>query len=220
MACMIGSPRLAYQQGDHVCTLFASHEEQLVAATEYIRAGLARGERCLYVCCEHELSDFRAALESRGIDVATEEARGALLLVTKEEGHLKGGTFDPEKMIAMLDDAVKDTLDAGFTGLCAAGDMTWLLDEAPGSERLAEYEARLNRFYESHRALGLCLYNMKRLSPERLDHCLATHQFIRIDGPLLLSNPFYELPDIAMSRTAQPEGVYARIEQVVGQRAA
>ena len=34
---------------------------------------------------------------------------------------------------------------AGFSGLCAAGDMTWLLDEAPGSERIAEPAARPQR---------------------------------------------------------------------------
>lgn len=39
---MIGSPRLSYHEGDHVCTLFSSPEEQLQAAVEYIRGGLSR----------------------------------------------------------------------------------------------------------------------------------------------------------------------------------
>src|SRR5689334_5937658 len=73
-------------------------------------------------------------------------------------------------MIHMLHAAVKDALDAGFAGLCAAGDMSWLLDEADGSERIAEYEARLNEFYPSSRALGLCLYNRNRLPAATLDH--------------------------------------------------
>jgi len=30
------SPRLVYQQGDHVCTLFSSREEQVTAAIDYI----------------------------------------------------------------------------------------------------------------------------------------------------------------------------------------
>src|SRR5438270_4381383 len=141
---MIGSPRLSYQEGDHVCTLFYSPEEQLQAAVEYIRGGLARGERCLYVCCEHPVEDFRSALTERGIDAKAEEARGALLLLTKDQGHLCGGTFDPDRMIEMLNAAVQSALQDGFTGLCAAGDMSWILDGAPGSERLAEYEARLN----------------------------------------------------------------------------
>jgi hypothetical protein len=116
-------------------------------------------------------------------------------------------------MIAMLEAAVKDTLDAGFTGLCAAGDMNWILDGAPGTERLAEYEARLNRFYESHHALGLCLYNIGTTPPTALDHCLATHPVVRVDGPLLLSNPFYEVPEVAVGRKPKPSEVMGKVRQ-------
>jgi hypothetical protein len=203
-------PRFVYQQGDHICTLYSSPDEQLTAAIEYIREGLARGERCLYVCGEHDVPSFRAALRGAGIDVKTDEARGALLLLTKHDGHLKGGCFDPAAMIRMLETAVTDALDAGFNGLCAAGDMTWLLDEAPGSEKLAEYEAALNHFYRSNRALGLCLYR-RTMPAALLDHCLATHPVVRVEGPILLTNPFYELPETAMSRNARPEDVSRKI---------
>ncbi|SRR5581483_4327661 len=186
------SPRIQYQQGDHICTLYNDRDEQLAAAIEYLRGGLSRGERCLYVCCEHTPDEFREGLRAAGIDVAAEEARGALLLLTKHDGHLKGGSFDPDKMITMLHGAVQDALDAGFAGLCAAGDMSWLLDEADGSDRIAEYEAKLNAFYPTSKALGLCLYNRNRLPPETLDHSLATHPHVRVDGNILLENPFYE----------------------------
>ena len=99
---MTTAPRVVYQQGDHVCTLFSSEEEQLVAATDYIRQGLARGERCLYVCGEQTPEDFRRALNAVGIEAEYEENRGALVLLTKETGHLAGGTFSPSRMISML----------------------------------------------------------------------------------------------------------------------
>jgi hypothetical protein len=193
---------MQYRQGDHVCTLYSNRDEQLAAAIDYIRGGLARGERCLYVCCEHSPDEFRDGLRAAGIDVDAEEARGALLLITKREGHLAGGSFNPDKMITMLHAAVKDALDAGFEGLCAAGDMSWLLDEAPGSERISEYEARLNEFYPNSRALGLCLYNRNRLPAETLDHSMATHPHVRIAGNILLDNPFYEEPARAAARRA------------------
>ena len=193
---------MQYRQGDHVCTLYSNRDEQLAAAIDYIRGGLARGERCLYVCCEHSPDEFRDGLRAAGIDVDAEEARGALLLITKREGHLAGGSFNPDKMITMLHAAVKDALDAGFEGLCAAGDMSWLLDEAPGSERISEYEARLNEFYPNSRALGLCLYNRNRLPAETLDHSMAMHPHVRIAGNILLDNPFYEEPARAAARRA------------------
>lgn len=215
---MASSPRIVYQQGDHVCGLYATPEEQLTAAVEYIRAGLERGERCLYVCCEHELKEFRAALKRAGIQVAAEEKRGALVLLTKHEGHLQGGNFDPDRMISTLQAAVEDALRDGYTGLAAAGDMSWLLDEAPGSEKLVEYEARLNDFYKNNRALGLCLYNRTKLTDSALDHGIATHGYIRIEGPILLHNPFYEAPETAAGRTACPEEVGGKIRYIDAQQ--
>lgn len=217
---MIGSPRLSYHEGDHVCTLFASPEEQLNAAVEYIRGGLDRRERCLWVSCERPLPEFRAALKDADIDVEAEETRGALLLVDKDGGHLKGGSFDPDRMIAMLHQAVKDALDDGFTGLCAGGDMTWLLDGASGSERVVEYEVRLNHFYESNHAVGLCMYNVRTMPAALLDHCLATHPTVRMEGSILMENPFYELPEKAISRIAAPEDVDRKIEQLRSARRA
>lgn len=211
---MIGSPRLSYHEGDHVCTLFSSPEEQLLAAVEYIGAGLSRDERCLWVSCERPVAEFRAALKEAGIDVDAEEARGALVLLSRHEGHLQGGCFDPDRMIAMLHQAVKDALDAGFKGLCAGGDMSWLLEQAPGSERLAEYEARLNHFYQSNHALGLCMYNVTTMPPAILDDCLATHPVVRVEGPILLQNPFYELPEQAMSRIARPQDIDRKIQEL------
>jgi hypothetical protein len=203
--------RLVYVQGDHVCALYTTPEEQLAAAVDYIRQGLARGERCLYVVGEHDLTTFRDALAAGGIDVPAEEARGALILVTKHDAHLKGGAFDPRAMIDLLETAVNDALGAGFTGLCAAGDMNWVLDEAPGTERLAEYEAELNDFYRSSRALGLCLYR-RNLPNVVLDHCLATHAAVRVGGQILLTNPFYELPEIARTRVADPAAAEAKVQ--------
>jgi hypothetical protein len=210
----MSSPRMSYLEGDHVCTLFLSPEEQLVAAVEYIREGLAQGERCLYVCCDRGQDELRAALRHAGIAVDAEQARGALILLTKHEGHLQGGTFDPDRMIALLQRALKDALKAGYAGLRAGGDMSWLLDEAPGSEKLAEYEARLNHFFESNRAIGLCMYNVQRMPPAILDHCLATHKFVRMEGPILLSNPFYELPEDAVSRAAKPDDVVQKLRHL------
>jgi hypothetical protein len=114
-------------------------------------------------------------------------------------------------MIEMLNGAVQDALNSGFTGLCAAGDMTWLLDDAPGSEQVVEYEALLNHFYANNRALGLCQYNRNKLPAATLDHCLATHQWVRMEGPILLANPFYELPELAVSRVANPTGVESKL---------
>ena len=218
---MSDSRRIVYQQGDHICALYSTPEEQLAVAVDYIRGGLERGERCLYICCEHSIAEFREALKRSGIDVEHEEARGALILNSRYEAHLLGGIFDPDQMIPLLYRAVRDALDAGFAGLCAGGDMSWVLDQAPGTNRLPEYEARLNEFYRSNKALGLCLYNRNTLPSHILDHSMATHRHIHLEGPILLENPFYESADHAKYRNAAaPEIVTEKLDILEATRSA
>ena len=81
-----------------------------------------------------------------------------------------------------------------------------------GRDRRVEYEALLNHFYRNNRALGLCQYNRRRLPTATLDHGMATHPTVRIAGKMLLTNPFYELPEIAKNRSAKVDGVETRIE--------
>jgi hypothetical protein len=193
------SSRADYREGDHACTLFTTRREQVGAAAEFIRGGLALGQRCLYICCEQAPDEFREELREAGIDVDAEEARGALEVITKAEGHLKGGSFDAARMIEMLAEALSDALATGFTGLRGAGDMTWLLDQAPGSHELLAYEALLNYFCANRPVVLLCQYSREKLSPKILESGLVTHPHVRVE-PRLLRNPFYEVPEQAMIR--------------------
>ena len=206
---------IRYKQGDHICALFDTPEEQLAIAIDYIRAGLKRGERCLYICGEYSVDDFRRGLQEGGIAVEREETRGALLLKSKEEAYLEDGRFDPERMLQLLGQEVQDALKAGFTGLCGAGDMSWILAETRGSHRLAEYEARLNSFYRSHKALGFCFYNRSVLPKHVLDHSVATHRWIHMQGPILLENPFCEPDHHAMFRTAHSPEILAEKMEIL-----
>jgi hypothetical protein len=208
------APRFVYAQGAHVCTLYLTPDYQLDAAIEYIKGGLQRGERCVYICCEHPIEVFRDALRWSGIDVAAEEDRGALVLIRKEEAYLRDGAFDPSKMIELLRDAVADALDDGFKGLCAAGDMIWIRDQAPGTEGFAHYESRLNQFFEASHALGLCQYNLHSLPPEVVDRCLATHPYVRLASGVVLDNPFYDLSDDATERIASPALVKEKLDRL------
>lgn len=208
------APRANYRSGDHACTLFTSREEQINTAVDFIRGGLARGERCLYVCCEQTPEEFREELRRGGVDVDTEEARGALELITKAEGHLKGGGFDAARMIEMLGAALSDALATGFTGLRGAGDMTWLLDDAPGSHELLAYEALLNYFCANRPVVLLCQYSRAKLAPKILDSCLSTHPHIRIDATALVRNPFYESPERAMLQWRDGAGIDDKLAQI------
>ena len=205
--------RTAYREGDHVCTLFTTRREQIGAAAEFIRGGLALGQRCLYICCEQTPDEFREELRDASIDVDAVETRGALEVITKAEGHLKGGSFDAARMIEMLAEELSDALATGFTGLRGAGDMTWLLDQAPGSHELLAYEALLNYFCANRPVVLLCQYSREKLSPKILESGLVTHPHVRVE-PRLLRNPFYEVPEQAMIRPRDGARIHDKLARL------
>ena len=206
----MASPRSSYQPGDHVCTLYSTPEEHVVAAVEAIRAGLARGEKCTHICGEHATDAFRAELHRAGIDVAEEERRGAISVKTRHESYLEGETFDPLRMLAHCEASYAEALREGFSGLCAMGDMNWVLDGVAGTERLVQYEALLNPFFATRRAIGLCQYNRRTIPAQFLDDALATHPLLR-EGPHLLSNPMYGWRELSDPR---PESIERKLRVI------
>jgi hypothetical protein len=196
-----------FQQGQHICVLYATRDEQIAVAAAYITEGLRNGERCMYVPnSASELDRFRQALHEHGIDAAAVENLGALILLTKANAHLVDGAFDAERMLKMLNDAVEQALNDGYTGLRTCGDMSWLLDEAPGSDRVIEYEAMLNQFFRNVRAIGMCQYDRRRLTPQVLEQAgLCTHSTVIIAGRHR-TNPFF-MPGIIPGGTTDAAGL-------------
>jgi hypothetical protein len=180
-----------FKSGDHVCALYDTLEEQIAVATAYVADGLNRGERCLYVAdSPTALYMFCESLDRVGVDSRSAVDKGALLLATKHEAHLVDGRFDCERMLRLLDDAVEKALNDGFVGLRTCGDMSWLLDNAPGSNQVLEYEALLSQFFQNVRAVGMCQYDRGRIPAVLLDHALATHPTVVVEQRHK-HNPFF-----------------------------
>jgi len=176
-------PPARFRHGDHVCAVYDTPEEQVRVAAHFIADGLRSGERCLFAGYSAQaLIDFCERLKAEGIDAHHERDRGALLLLTKEQAHLIDGVFDSERMLTMLNNAAEQALNDGYAGLRTCGDMTWLLDDAPGSTQVAEYEALVTELFKSVRALAMCQYDRARLPPGVLTNAFATHPTLVIAG--------------------------------------
>jgi two-component system, chemotaxis family, sensor kinase Cph1 len=131
---------------EHLCLIYDTQEEQFAAALPYLRAGLERGEKCLYIVDETTASAVLDALRKGGTDIDHYLRRGALTIVDKNEAYLKTGRFDPDLMIRFWTEAVSEAGAAKFSGLrTLVAEMTWALGSGEGADRLIEYESKLNR---------------------------------------------------------------------------
>jgi len=175
---------------DHLCLIYATREEQFAAVIPFLRLGLERHERCVYIVDENTADAVLRALKDDGVDAAAAVKSGALAVITKRDAYLKNGYFDPDLMIRFLEDAVESAESKGYSALRVTGEMTWALGSETGVERLIEYEAKLNDVFPRHRVTAICQYNRTRFSPAVIKQVIFTHPYV-ISGGLVAKNPFF-----------------------------
>jgi PAS domain S-box-containing protein len=178
----------------HLCVIWETQEQQFAAAIPFVRAGLEHGEKCLYIADAGTAPAALKAMSARGIDAATAIETGALTVVTENEAYLRQGCFDPDAMISFLAQSVSAAKAAGYSALRFVGEMTWSSGADAGTERLIEYESKLNHFLRDYDASAICLYDHKRFSPEVILGVLRTHPTV-VYGGLVYANPYYIPPD-------------------------
>jgi hypothetical protein len=161
--------------GDHYCGIYRTDEDQRAIIIDFIRVGIERNEKMFYLVNLQTAEQLRATLASAGIEVDRLLDKGQLLILTAKEAYLKDGQFDPDRMIDLLGEETRKALAEGYSALRATGEMTWALAGEPGSERLIEYESRVNHFFATNKCYGLCQYDRRRFDAEMLLDILHTH---------------------------------------------
>jgi PAS domain S-box-containing protein len=182
------------QPGDHLCCIYRTGDEHKALVTPFLRQGLERGEKTLYIVDAHASREVLGYLESEGIDPAPMLEAGQLVILDADASYLKGGRFDPDGMIGLLREETERALVEGYGALRVTGEMTWALRGREGSDRLMEYEAKLNRFLPSSRCLAICQYDRNRFGAGVLLDVLSTHP-IAVIGTEVVENFYYLSPD-------------------------
>lgn len=201
------------RQGDHLCLIYDSAAEKLSSLVPFLRTGLARGERGLFLGRLASCRAIERTLSSEGMPVGREIERGALVLLADRDSWLDRGRFDPNSFKDLLRRAEQQALDDGFSGLRATWDVTWLLEGIPGAERWVAFEAGLNAFLAGSRTSALCRYPRSHSSAALLEDVLRTHPLALL-GHQVCPNAFYEPPEMVAGHSTADERVDWRIAQV------
>ena len=179
--------------GHHLCCLYETEEEHRALLTPFLRLGLERGEKVVYIADVHTREAVLQYLTGDGLDPKAHLESGQLVLAMPQETYLRDGPFDPDKMIAFLRAATEQALAEGYPALRVTGEMTWALGGAPGSDRLIEYESKLNDFFPGSPCLAICQYDRRRFGPAVLLDVISTHPAIVV-GTEFYDNFYYTPP--------------------------
>ncbi len=178
--------------GDHLCCIYNTEKEHRAILEPFLRIGLEKGEKVLYIVDDHSSNVILDYLRDGGIKVEPYLESGQLGILTAHEAYLQDGTFDPDRMINLLKNEEHYALSEGYSALRVTGEMSWALRGRPGSERLIEYEAKLNEFLPKSKCLAICQYDRRRFKSNLLLDVLCTHP-IAVIGTDFYDN-FYFIP--------------------------
>jgi PAS domain S-box-containing protein len=180
------------KSGDHLCILYKTDDEHKALITPYLRYGLENNEKVFYIVDARSAETVLNYLREDDVDVDSYLESGQLKILTVNESYMKGGIFDPDGMIRMLTDETNKALAEGYEALRVTGEMSWALKGLPGSDRLIEYETKLNEFFPNNKALAICQYDCRVFKPDILLEILTTHP-IAVLGTEIYEN-FYYIP--------------------------
>jgi PAS domain S-box-containing protein len=196
------------QPGDHLCCIYETEDEHRAVFTPYLHRGLECGEKVLYIVDVHTAETILGYLRNEGLQMEQFLKSGQFAILTRDDAYMRQGFFDPNAMISLLKAETKQAIAQGYTALRVTGEMTWALRGLPGSERLIEYEIKLNEFLPGSQCLALCQYDRRRFEPEVLMDVMRTHP-ISVIGAQVYEN-FYYIPPAELLRRDELPAVELR----------
>ena len=162
----------------HACAFVTGPAEERSVIDPFLVEGMGRGEKAVYIVDpqhrhEHEI---RLASSAPSADL--------LEVSTWNDVHLKGGTFDQDRMMSALDEMIRGHAASGRPPMRVVGQMGWVFSSPPGIEQLVAYEASVNEVLNRGKTPTVCVYDVRRLSGSTMMDLLRAHPLTIMNGVL------------------------------------
>jgi hypothetical protein len=180
----------------HACAFVTSPHEEREVIDPFFIEGMKRGEKAVYIVDPIQRDAHEARLERSA------PSPDLLEVTTWNDAHLKGGSFDQQRMMAGLDAMIRDHAATGRPPMRLVGQMGWMFSSPPGIEQLVAYEANVNEVLNRGKTPTVCVYDVRRLSGSMMMDLLRAHPLTVMNG-VLHENPFYTPADEMLRDLAQ-----------------
>jgi hypothetical protein len=181
-----------YPEGTHICYLYSDEEEHKRFMSAYVSSGIDEREAVTYLA-DAAPDMLERVIEGIGIATPSRAQQDQFTVATAVETYCPGGRFVPETMLDHLRD-VYIHHPPSCAGARLAAEMTWALNDIPGSDRLVEYEARINNLLKTYPLTTLCQYDTRKFDGATIFELLNVHPIMIVHGQIM-RNPFYVPPD-------------------------
>jgi len=192
----------------HICAFFDGPEDEYRVTLPFVREGLERKELAFHIVDPGDREAYARRLEQSGVPLGELETSGQFELRTWSDTYLRGGKFDPEAMLELVEEILqRDRHRFPLVRLVTHVNFP----SAPGGtwDDWVAYEARLNWMLPKYPDPVVCAYETSKQSGGLIMDLLRTHPVV-IAGGMVHANPFFMPPDEFLMRlrdraTAKPE---------------
>ncbi|MFP3868014.1 MAG: MEDS domain-containing protein [Desulfobacteraceae bacterium] len=180
----------------HIIFPYESLQEHINVLAPFLLQGLRRRARVIYVVDIHPSQEILSYLWRKGVNPELYLASGQLMILNRFETYIQQDVFNPDRMLVLVQTEIDRARREGYSGLVATGEMTWALRGYPGSDRLIEYELKLNEILNQG-CLCLCQYHRHHFDSKLIEEALAVHPLI------MVGNKIFDNPNFLTARACQ-----------------
>jgi hypothetical protein len=172
----------------HACAFVNGPDEERAVIDPFFVDGMRRGEKAVYIVDPKQREAHHARL------VASAPSSDLLDVTTWDDAHLKGGSFDQDRMMSSLEEMIREHAAGGHPPMRVVGQMGWVFSSPPGIDQLVAYEASVNEILNRGKTPTICVFDVRRLSGSMMMDLLRAHPVTVMNG-VLHENPFYTPAD-------------------------
>ena len=194
----------AFPECHHLCLIYDDEEQRRKTVSEFLSAGVKRGELVRYFADTTSAEKIHAWLSGMGVELAKAEEDGVFAITKAERAYCPSGRFVPEEVIENMVSRYAMARKAGYSGSRACGEMSWVFRDIPGADRFLEYEVRINTITETFPYIGMCQYDARLFDGATLFKVLQVHPFMIAQGQIV-RNPYFIRPEEFLAKSGMKE---------------
>jgi len=173
-----------FREHFHACAFVTGAAEERAVIDPFLVEGMRNGQKAVYIVDPNQRDAQHERLR------ASAPFPDLLEVTTWNEAHLKGGSFDQDRMMTALDQMIRGHAASGRPPMRLVGQMGWVFSSPPGIEQLVAYEASVNEVLNRNKTPTVCVYDVHKLTGSMMMDLLRAHPLTVMNG-VLHENPFY-----------------------------
>jgi PAS domain S-box-containing protein len=181
---------------ESICLLDEGTEEGPGVYLPFLRLGLYRNQKCLYIATEIQRHAVIKKICSTDESFRDFLAREALEIVTQKDLQEQLRVFSPDRLIHLMEKFFEQSREQGFDGLRIVADMNWEWpEETDRTQWLLDFSSQMSNFAYKKNVPTLCIYDRNKFPSKILRDIILKHSRV-ISGGRLCPNHYYLPPDI------------------------